>query len=202
MGLLLKKSFGALALFIGVVLIGWFVYNQFSPTVEFRQSYRSPMQLFMPFLCIVVGWKWFRDQGKGIEEIIPPDLKCPELDEALAKARETLPFALEQAEKNVDGIYIKFPLTSPDGFTEHIWAYVHSLRDDLFNVSLANDPVAQPGVGRRDVAVKDVEDWQIMHADGTIKGGYSIIALFKYHQSRGGKLSSRMKQQKALLLDV
>jgi len=106
--------------------------------------------------------------------------------------------------KNVDEAYIKFPLKTPTGINEHIWAYVHFFRDDLFNVSLSNDYIDEQQVttGRRDVQLSQVEDWQIIEPDGRIKGLHSFIALFRYHENRGLKLSPKMKKQKALLIDA
>jgi hypothetical protein len=201
---LFKRTFGALALLIGLGIGAWFVYNQFWATAEFQHTYRSPIQLAVPIACIVVGWKWLWDEGKGIEEITQPELKCPELEEGVKAALESLPYFLEQVSKNTHEAYIKFPLTTPGGMTEHIWAYVHFFRDDLFNVSLANEPIdgLQAAAGRRDVHLSQVEDWQIIEPDGRIKGLHSLIALFRYHENRGLKLSPKMKKQKALLIDA
>jgi len=199
-----KRLLGAFALLLGVTLSGWFIYNQFWPTPEFKSGFRSVFQLILPIVFIVVGWRWLHYDGKGVEEITPPDLKCSELEESVAAARETMPYFLEQVDKNIDGAFIKFPLKTPQGLTEHIWAYVHSFRDDRFNVSLSNAPIddQQPTNGRRDVLKSDVEDWQIMHPDGRIKGAHSLIALFRYHQNLGIKLSPKMKKQKAQLIDA
>jgi len=204
MNIIIKRLFGVLALLSGMSIGAWIIYNQFFPTAEFQRHSGNFMGYLLPIACIVVGWKWLRDQGKGIEQVTPPDLKCAELDEAKEKARATMPFALDQAEKNVDGLYVKFPLQTREGLTEHIWGYVHFLKDQRFNVTLANDPVAgeESEPGRRDVPADEVEDWQIMHRDGTIKGAYSLIALFKNYENRGHKLTPRMKKQKALLLDA
>jgi uncharacterized protein YegJ (DUF2314 family) len=204
MGIIVKKLFGALALLIGLGVGGWIIYNLFVPTEEFRRHSNNVGGYFIIVACVVVGWNWLTDQGKGIEQVTPPDLKCAELDEAREKARATMPFALEQAEKNVDGLYVKFPLQTREGLTEHIWGYVHFLKDQRFNVTLANDPMAgeETEPGRRDVPADEVEDWQIMHRDGSIKGAYSLIALFKNYENRGHKLTPRMKKQKALLLDA
>ena len=107
-------------------------------------------------------------------------------------------------DKGIDGAYIKFPLKTPQGLIEHIWGYVHFYRDGQFNVTIANDPFdeKQEADGRINIPIDDVEDWQIMQPDGMIKGAYSLIALFKYHEGKGMKLSPLMKKQKAQLLDA
>ena len=199
-----KRILGGVVFLVGLIISGWFVYNQFWPTPEFKSGFRSIFQLVFPIACLVIGWRWLRYEGKGIEEITPPDLKCPELEQSIVAARETMPYFLEQVNKNIDGAFIKFPLKTPSGLLEHIWAYVHSFREDRFNVSLANVPIdqQQSADGRRDVPISDVEDWQIMQPDGRIKGAQSLIALFRYHENHGRKLSPKMKKQKAQLIDA
>jgi uncharacterized protein YegJ (DUF2314 family) len=201
MFILLKRMFGVLAFGIGIIGIGWFIYNQIWPTEEFNKSFRSILQLAAPLACLVMGWNWMRYEGKGIEEVIPPDLTCLGLGKATEKARSTLPGFIKEVEKGIDGAYIKFPLLTLGGITEHIWAYVHFYKENRFNVSLANIPIdeEQSSEGRRNVSVQDVEDWQIMSPDGSIRGAYTLIALFEYWEGQGNRLSPLMKRQKALL---
>ena len=199
-----KRLLGLLALLIGVTLSCWFVYNQIWPTDEFKAGFRSVFQLIVPIACIVVGWQWLRYEGKGIDQITPPDLNCAELNESVRQARDSMPAFIAEVEKGIDGANIKFPMMTKQGYTEHIWAYVHFYRDGYFNVSLVNTPnnLIESAEGRRDVAADEVEDWQIIQPDGRIRGGYSLIALFRYHEGRGLKLSPLMKKQKSQLLDA
>ena len=198
-----RRILGFLALFIGLTLIGWFIYNVFSPTPEFRSAFRSPLQLVIPIAFLYQGWRWIHCKGASIEDT-RSDPSCPELSESVQRAKETLPYFLGQVEKNVDGSFVKFPLTSPQGSIEHIWGYVHSFRDGKFNVSLANKQVFvdEPAAGRQDVSVSEIEDWQIVYPDGRIKGAYSLIALFLYRENRRKKLSPKMRQQKPQLIDA
>lgn len=59
----LKRFLGVLALLTGLSLIGWFIYNQFWPTDEFKKGFQSVFQLGIPILCIGVGWKWLTCKG-------------------------------------------------------------------------------------------------------------------------------------------
>jgi uncharacterized protein YegJ (DUF2314 family) len=199
--ILIKRALGALTFIIGLTLVAWFVYNQFWPTEEFKSGFRSVFQLLLPIGFLVLGWRWMRYEGKGIEEVIPPDLRCAELDASVEEARASLPEFIREVEKGIDGAFVKFPLHTPQGRIEHIWAYVHFYKDGRFNVSLANEPVdrQQESEGRRDVVAADVEDWQLMARDGTIRGAYSLVALFKYWERQGKPLSPLMKKQKAAL---
>ena len=202
--IIFRRVFGIIALLMGVALSAWFVYNQFFPTDEFKTNFRSVFQLILPIAFIIVGWKWIRYQGKGIDEITPPDIDFPELAVSVQTAKESIATFLAEVDKGIDGAYVKFPLKTPQGLIEHIWGYVHFYRDGQFNLSIANNPFdeKQDADGRINIPIDDVEDWQIMQPDGMIKGAYSLIALFKYHEGKGMKLSPLMKKQKAQLLDA
>lgn len=202
--IIVKRTLGIVSLTFGVILCGWFVYNQFAPTDAFKSNFHSGFQLIFPIICLVLGWRWVRYQGKGIEEITPSDLDCPELTASVEAAKESMPTFLAEVDKGIDGAYVKFPITTPQELTEHIWGYVHFYRDGQFNVSIANEPYdeEQDAEGRRNIPKEEIEDWQIMQPDGQIKGAHSLIALFRYHESRGVKLSPLMKKQKAQLLDA
>ncbi len=128
-----------------------------------------------------------RYKGKGIEEVIPPELKCPELEAATARAKATLPEFIVEVEKGIDGAYVKFPLITTQGLTEHIWAYVHFHREGRFNVSLVNTLTdeKEPSRGRGDVQSMDVEEWQIMSADGSIRGGLHLCGVIRVLDAAG-----------------
>lgn len=203
LGAIIKKTLGCIALAFGLIIIGWVVFNLFHPTKEFRASRKTPVQLLVPVAMIWIGWRWLRDEGLGIEQTAA-NFDCEEIRRSVVRARESLPRFHEQVKQNVDGAYIKFQLKTPNGLTEHIWAYVHSYHDDQFNVSLTNEPMDkdQETSGRRDVAISEVEDWQIMLPDGRIQGAYSLIALFQHYESKGNRLSRKMRKQRAQLIDA
>jgi len=197
----IKRLFGLITLLMGISLSGWFIYNQFSPTESFKSGFRSVFQLIFPILFLITGWKNIRYKGKGIEEVIPVDLQCSELESSIAKAKDSMSDFLKEVDKGIDGAYVKFSLLPEGGPIERIWAYVHFYRDGLFNVSLANEPVddSEDYDGRKDIAIDEVEDWQIMEPDGTITGAYSLIALFEYWENQGKPLSPLMVDQKSQL---
>jgi len=168
---------------------------------EFKRSFYGLFQLAAPTAFVIYGWRWMHVPGI---ESTKPDFTCPELIESTAHAKQTLPYFIGQVKGNVHNALVKFPLRTPSGMTEHIWGYVHSYQDGKFNVSLANEPVSSTtqADGRRDVDESEVEDWQIMLPDGKIKGGHSLIALFRHRENQGKKLTSKMRRQKAQLVDA
>jgi hypothetical protein len=50
-----------------------------------------------------------------------------------------LPTLIREVERGIDGAYVKFPMQTPQGLTEHIRGYVHFHKDGEFNVSLAKE---------------------------------------------------------------
>jgi hypothetical protein len=52
------------------------------------------------------------------------------------------------------------------------------------------------------LARADILDWVIAYPDGTRKGGYPTIAAFEYFERSGGKLTKRMREERAELLDA
>jgi len=202
-GGVVQRILGALSLMMGLVILGWFVYNQFVLTEEFKLNYRRLFQLAGPIVMLSVGWKWLLDVGPGLEKQ-DIDFNSPEMHAASAEARRTLPYFIAEVNRHVDGAYIKFPFTTDQGVIEHIWAYVHHHEEECFNVSIANVPYTQKGrfETRRDVAEKDVEDWQIMLPNGRIKGAYSFVGAFRYLQSKRQRLNRTLRKQRAQLIDA
>ena len=200
---LLKRAFGALSMIIGSALIVWFLYNLVSPTSSFQSGYLGAFGLLLPVCMVWFGWRWLADGGPGIEAQ-DIDVHAPEIVGSVSMARKTLPRFLEEARNHMDGAYIKFPLTTDRGVTEHIWAYVHHYGNGVFNVSLANTPYTQKGElpPRRDVPEHEVEDWQIMRKDGRIRGAYSLIGAFCYLERKGVRLNRAMRKQRAQLIDA
>jgi len=184
------------------MLIGVFVYYQVHPTAEFPRNYWGVFQLAIPIAFLTAGWRWLRYPRTGTEQT-PPDFNSS-LVESVAQARSSLPYFLEQVQRNVDRAFIKFPLKAQQRFTKDIWAYVHSYRDGKFSVSLADTPVGptEPQDVRRDIPEEEVEDWQLRQPDGRIKGAHSMLVLFRYMENHGEKLTPEMQKLKTHLLDA
>ena len=203
MAVLPKRLLGVVALLMGITILGWCIYNLVAPTAEFRRSFHSVFQLIVPIAMIWYGWRWFRDDGPGIETLqIDPD--APELIKAKVQARRSMQIFVDAVRRHEDGAFLKFPLVTDAGVTEHIWAYVHHYADGVFNVSLANTPHTQKGdvENRRDVPEAQVEDWQIMTRDGRIRGGYLLRALFDHVETKGIHLNRTMRKQRAQFVNA
>jgi uncharacterized protein YegJ (DUF2314 family) len=198
-----KRLLGAVALLMGLTILGWFAYNLLRPTPQFEASYRSVFQLIVPVAMVWYGWRWLADIGPGIGTL-QIDPNAPELLASVEQAKRTMPTFLKAVQAHQDGAYVKFPLATDSGTTEHIWAYVHHYADGIFNVSLANSPCTQKGPieSRRDVPEEHVEDWQIMMPDGRIDGGFSLRALFEHVERNGIHLNRTMRKQRAQFVEA
>lgn len=197
-----KRILGALSIAVAVTVIALLVGGR----VWERPQFREDAWLAAPLLLLVVGmlvygWRWLMDLGPGLETL-QVDPHAPELVESIREARRTLPGFLDRVRRHEDGAYIKFPLVTNSGVTEHIWAYVHHYDRGVFNVSLANSPYTtnEEIAVRRDVRESEVEDWQIMRPDGRIEGGFSIRALFRHLEDNGIHINRTMRKQRAQLL--
>ena len=189
------------SLLFGISMACWIVYKAFYPTTQFQRSYFIYIGFAVPAVMIWYGVRRLFYFSGGVEEQ-EIDFNSPELLASKDQARATLGYFTQQAEKHIDGAFVKFPLQTDEDFTEHIWGYVHHYADEVFNISVANDTFATGEYGMRmDVPEADVEDWMIMLPDGTVKGGFSIIAGFRYLENKGRKLNKTMRKQKQALID-
>ena len=57
-GIVIKRVFGGISLFFGIVIIGWVIYNIFRPTEVFKASYITIFQFATPIALVCVGWHW------------------------------------------------------------------------------------------------------------------------------------------------
>lgn len=204
-GSVINVIFGGLALILGISIVVFVVYHAVFNPRELPQGRLTVLRVLPTLIMIGLGWRWLSRSNRGIEETVSDDFTdSREFKESMENAKSTMPYFLEQVDKNTDNAYVKFPLKTPDDTVEHIWGYVHLFKDGVFNVSLVNKPYDDriDASGRRDVEIDAVEDWQIMLPDGKIKGAYSLVALFNHYESSGKKLNRKMRKQKSQFLDV
>ena len=204
---IVKRSLGYVLLLFSLCAIIWIAFSAMFSTADLKTILLESSSAFILFtlvfclITLIVAFLFAGTSGIENEDI---DFDSPELRASVEEARTTLPYFIEQVSHHVDEAYIKFPLLTDSGCTEHIWAYVHHYENATFNVSLANDPYDQEGEyeTRRDVPESEIEDWQIMLPDGSLKGAYSLIGAFRYLENQGKPLTKTMRKQKALLIDA
>jgi hypothetical protein len=132
--------------------------------------------------------RWLASHPLGIPPMAVAD-DDPLLVEALARARETLPAFLALLPEHPGRAFVRLG----DG-TEHPWAQVERLDGDHLVVRV-EDGAARP------VDLSAVEDWQVELPDGTIRGGFTLHAMFAIHRRDVGKVPRHLADQEARYLD-
>ena len=126
----------------------------------------------------------------------------PLLAAAEKKARATLPAFLALLPEHAGRALVKFAWTPETGGTEHLWARVERREGDRLHVQVETPPVA-PGpfdLARR-VDLAEVEDWQVELLDGTIRGGFTVHAMFDIHRRDVGKVPRHLAAHEARFVD-
>ncbi len=202
MSALAKRALGVVAMLAGVGLL----------VVGVGQFWMTPTKPFQPRLlirgivggCVLLyfGRKWFFNFIRL--DVIGVDPASPEVAEARQKAQASIGRLWEYLAANRYECYVKFPMATGSGGTEHIWAVVHSKGDEGVVVSLVNDPVDRPkGAGERQVvAYRDIEDWQVVVSEAEIHGGYSVRALEKIALARGYRISRADRKRLRAFVDL
>jgi hypothetical protein len=141
----------------------------------------------------------FRNEYENVLEISPED---PLFQHSVKEAQESLPNFRALVEKHPDSGYIKFPFTTPSGFTEHIWGFVQSVSNDSFRVTIDTPPVSEEFELPEFVNVdsSQIEDWQVALPDGSISGGYTVRAQIKMCERDGLEIPSHVKEYAAKLV--
>lgn len=105
----------------------------------------------------------------------------PLMLEALEKARASLPEFLRLARQPAQSIIVKLQFVSNSGEVEHLWAEVlEVISNTEFDIRLVTPPVTHSGhLDRRYVCkIDDIEDWQVIDAEGKIHGAFTQRAMF------------------------
>jgi Uncharacterized protein conserved in bacteria (DUF2314) len=137
-------------------------------------------------------------------DVIAVEPHDPVIEAAAQQARATLSVFWNYLEQHRYECYVKFPMETKEGKTEHIWAVVHAREGDKVVVSLANRPIDAPSTDdeRRLVAIGTIEDWQVAVSPTELRGGYSVAALATLAKKRGYSVSPKDRRILSALLDV
>jgi len=135
---------------------------------------------------------------------IPVDLDDPVMRASIEQARAELIRLRRGIDEGRKQPFIKFPLKSAEGETEHIWAVVHLLTDETAQVSLANEPVHEHAEmdPRFSVPLADLEDWALVDRNGITEGGYTHLALARMYKRDQGFIPRAMRKQLAAFRDL
>ena len=127
---------------------------------------------FVTLAIVALVWVGLKYATPRATPISPDD---PIWVAAVARARAGFSEVLGHREAGRE-LWVKFPLGTEAGTTEHVWGRVISVADGLVECTLETPPVAGSARGVTEVDVHDIEDWQVELEDGTIRGGFTTRA--------------------------
>ena len=109
---------------------------------------------------------------------------------AMADAKRTWPRFVELFAAHPKDSIVKFRLTTKAGDVENVWGDLLELGPESAKVYLRTLPVAETDLPSRQltIPVADIVDWQVMSADGSLRGGFTQQATFKIMQRENGSL--------------
>ena len=192
---LFNRGLGALFVSFGAFVLCWMVWAIYNSG---KWGYLGMSLLGITLLAS--GWsKLF----PNIYEPMPVDPNDPLIKAAIEQSRQELHRFKNGMDDNRKQPFVKFPLVSPEGRTEHIWALVHSLKGQELTVSLANDPVENQGDlnPRQTVNLDDIEDWILVSANGDTEGGYSMGAMARIYKREAGWIPAALKKELSAFTD-
>lgn len=197
-GYAMRRTLGLVSLVVGFAIAGWVILSLLSPDNVFEGSAWNVVQVCVVVGLVYVGWEWLI--GPGIDDV-PITLSPEETERSISRARATLPRLVSWVGTRTESeyIFIKFPLTRPDGRVEHIWAAVGSYQDGCLQAY--EDYDVWPSESQS-VPLEHVEDWYVACSDGRITGDYGRIALFENYEASGKTLTPKMRKEKARLIDA
>lgn len=127
--------------------------------------------------------------------VLPVSPEDPIMLDALATARETLPAFIRAFPRHQRDSMVKFPVTTPSGRRELVWADLLEITGDMAKVYVRTAPVEETPDFQPDstVPVADILDWQIEFPDGSLCGGYTNRALFKVFERTEGYMHPKFR---------
>lgn len=118
---------------------------------------------------------------------------------AMADAKRTWPRFVELFAAHPKDAIVKFRLITKAGDIENVWGDLLELGPDTASVYLRTLPIAETALPSRrlTIPVEDIVDWQVMFADGSLRGGFTQQATFKIMERENGSLPRKFVEELA-----
>lgn len=123
----------------------------------------------------------------------------PLMLDALAEAKRTWPVFEQLFQAHPKDSLVKYRLTSKSGEIENVWGDLLEFAGGTATVYLRTLPVGAADIPSRrmSVPVDDIIDWQVMVADGSLRGGFTQQATFRIIERENGVLPREYAEQLA-----
>lgn len=130
----------------------------------------------------------------GARQVDPND---PLMIAAKEKAISELPSFEELFAKMPNDSMVKFAFDTDGGGTEFLWGDLLKLSQTEAKIFLRTPPINHSAPMEREMIVprEAIVDWQVEFPDGTLRGGYSNLALFKIFEREEGTMHSKFLEQ-------
>jgi len=149
------------------------------------------------FLTVVFVWRRFFYVARPEVSPLVIERNDPLMQEAVHKAKNSIPRFRELAAQLNKGLRVKIPFVSSSGTTEHLWAEVLSFRDSQMQVRYLTPPVTHTGRLERlhTHPVADLTDWQVELSSGHYAGGYTMRVMFLRGREQWGSLPPELEAE-------
>jgi uncharacterized protein YegJ (DUF2314 family) len=154
---------------------------------------------------LVLGGIWSLEQTrKRRARGLDIDTTDPIWLAALEKARASLPRFFELAKDHPTHAFVKYPLQTTKGVTEHVWGPVVSLRESTITAGIETPPIdGRPATAPPyEMQASQIEDWRVELSDGRIYGAYTARAQFAYARKLGHEIPAHMLEVERRLVDA
>lgn len=148
------------------------------------------VHLVYDFLYALLG----RNRHLGAAPISTDD---PLMLAALDDAKRTWPQFLELFRQHPRDSLIKFRLRTKSGEIENVWGDLLELTPETAIAYLRTLPVGDVDLPSRRLTVPpiDIVDWQVMVADGSLRGGFTQQATFRIMERENGSLPRKLVEE-------
>jgi uncharacterized protein YegJ (DUF2314 family) len=116
---------------------------------------------------------------------------------AFDDAKSTWPQFLELFREYPRDSLIKFRLRTKSGEIENVWGDLLELNPETAVTYLRTLPVGDVDLSDRRLTIPtaDIVDWQVMVADGSLRGGFTQQATFRIMERENGSLPPQFAEQ-------
>jgi uncharacterized protein YegJ (DUF2314 family) len=118
---------------------------------------------------------------------------------ALEEAKRTWPQFQQLFAAHPKDSLVKFRLVTKTGDIENVWGDLLEMGADTATVYLRTPPVGDVDISSRRMTIPltDIIDWQVMVADGSLRGGFTQQATFRIMRRDEGTLSRKFTDELA-----
>lgn len=116
----------------------------------------------------------------------------PIMQKAIERAKQTLSEFWTMYPEHREDSMVKFRFTTDTGETENLWGDLLEVDTDAgtARVYVRTLPVSQTGEmeSTQTVPFDQIVDWQVEMRDGSLRGGFTNLALFKIYERQEGHM--------------